>query len=363
MIRKLNRIIQDFLRPKRLRIGKLLWDKKIKKNKNLIINEKIEMTKIKSIIFLRYDGKIGDMIISTIMFREIKKKYPNIKIGVLTKGGALDIIKYNKNIDIIYEYKKGNEKKLGKMITKENYDILIDFSEVLRVNQMKLIKLCNAKINVGLNKKEWNIFDISYEKSRKKHISNVYKNILKILNINNPDLNYDIVIPSKIDEKIELLIGDDTNIVVINPYAASKHRSLYKEKVIEICKKINKENKYKIYLIGEKSKENEINEITKDLEGNARYIKLDGILEVASLIKKSNFIISPDTSIIHIAATFKKPLVGIYRQDTDDSNSIVWAPNYKEGKQIFSKDVATLGEESDINKFDIKEIERIFNKC
>lgn len=363
MIRRLNRIIQDFLRPKRLLFGKKIWDHKNKKYLDLIENGILKMSKINSIIFLRYDGKIGDMVITTFMFREIKKKYPNIKIGVLGKGGALDIIKYNKDIDKIYKYEKGSEKIIASQIAKDKYDVLIDFSEVLRVNQMKLINLCKVKINIGLNKENWNIFDISYRKSKGKHISNLYEKILRVLSINNPDLRYYIIIPPEINKKIESLIKNDTNIIVINPYAASKHRSLNKEKVIEICKKINKENKYNIYIIGEKSKENEINEIIKSLKGRVKYVKLTGILEVSSLIKKSSFVISPDTSIIHIAAAFKKPLLGIYRQDTDDCNSKVWAPNYKEGKQIFSKDASKLGEESDINKFDIEEIERIFNRC
>lgn len=65
---------------------------------------------IKSILFLRYDGKIGDMVINTIMFREIKKYYPDIKIGVVSRGGATDIIANNKNVDKIYKYEKNRKK-------------------------------------------------------------------------------------------------------------------------------------------------------------------------------------------------------------------------------------------------------------
>ena len=44
---------------------------------------------IKSILFLRYDGKIGDTVINDIMFREIKKYYPDMKIGVVSRGEQL----------------------------------------------------------------------------------------------------------------------------------------------------------------------------------------------------------------------------------------------------------------------------------
>lgn len=53
MIRKINRIFQDFMREKRLKIGKYIWDRKEKNNyikgDNFILDNNI-----KSIVFLRY---------------------------------------------------------------------------------------------------------------------------------------------------------------------------------------------------------------------------------------------------------------------------------------------------------------------
>ena len=40
------------------------------------------------------------------MFREIKKKYPYIEIGVVTKEGAKVVIENNPNVDKIYDIKK-----------------------------------------------------------------------------------------------------------------------------------------------------------------------------------------------------------------------------------------------------------------
>ena len=109
MIRKLNRIFQDYMREKRLKIGKYIWDRK-EKTKIVKGNNFIKDNNIKSILFLRYDGKIGDMVVNSLMFREIKKVYPNIKIWVVARGAAIDIIKDNPNIDKIYEYHKDRKK-------------------------------------------------------------------------------------------------------------------------------------------------------------------------------------------------------------------------------------------------------------
>ena len=96
------------------------------------------------------------------------------------------------------------------------------------------------------------------------------------------------------------------------------------------------------------------------------YAKLNNIREVAYLIKKSDFVITPDTSIVHIAACFKRNMIAIYRMSKDEENeknSNLWGPNYKNAYQIFSfDDEVKPGDEPNINKFDIKEIENILNK-
>ena len=100
MIRRLNRAFQDYMREKRLKYGRYVWDRKEKKTE-IKKGNFIEKNNINSILFLRYDGKIGDMVINTIMFREIKKQYPSIKIGVVTKGGAKGVIEDNPYVDKI----------------------------------------------------------------------------------------------------------------------------------------------------------------------------------------------------------------------------------------------------------------------
>ena len=179
--KKINRIFQDYMREKRLKIGKAIWDKKEKIN--IVKGDNfIKDNNIKSILFLRYDGKIGDMIVNSLMFREIKKVYPDIKIGLVARGAAIDIVKDNPNVDEIYEYHKDRKKikELALKIKEEKYDLLIDFSEMLRVNQMMLINLCGARINIGIEKENWKLFDISLNiRDFNQHISELYIKILK----------------------------------------------------------------------------------------------------------------------------------------------------------------------------------------
>ena len=369
MIRKLNRVFQDYMRKKRLAFGKKIWDKKTEK---FPIKEGkfLEENNIKSILFLRYDGKIGDMVVNTLMFREIKKNYPEIKIGVVARGGASQILKNNTYVDNIYNYiKKKNEiKKLAEKIAEEKYDLLIDFSEMLRVNQMMFINKCQAKFNMGLNRENWEMFDISYDMPKENfHISELYKKVLNILGIENVSIDYDLHFSAEEKEIVEKKLEKYKNkkIYVLNPFAASKHRDINKENIKKIADVILKKENRIVFIIGEKGRKNDILEIVKNYKENVVYPELNSIMETAYLIKKSDFVVSPDTSIVHIAAAFKKPMVAIYRWDSSEENQVnkdLWSPNYKEAVQVFSKDFdVKKGEEPDINKFDINELDKIIN--
>ncbi len=366
MLRKLNRAFQDCMREKRLKIGKYIWDKKQNKEE-IKIGNFIENNNIKKILFMRYDGKIGDMVINTLMFREIKKKYPEIKIGVLTKGGAKAIIENNPNVDNIYDYKKDrkNIRKLAFKIADEKYDLLIDFSEMLRINQMMLINLCKARFNMGLNKENWDMFDISYTKPIGHiHITELYRNILEKLGIKDIDINYELFFTEQQKSKVDELLKELNykKIVVFNPFAASKHRDINLENIVKIGKIILEDKNNRLIFIGEEKRKKELEKIIKELGNDAFFPVFKDIMETSYLISKADLVITPDTSIVHITAVFKRKLIAIYRLDNKVENEInryLWAPNYKGAIQIFSKDSEVKnGEEADINKFDIREIKK-----
>ena len=185
LIKKINRIFQDYMRAKRLKIGKYIWDRK-EKAKIVEGDNFLKDNSIKSILFLRYDGKIGDMIVNSLMFREIKKVYPDIRIGVIARGAAIDIIKDNPNVD---------------------------------------------KINTGLDRKDWELFDLSIESGKDfkwtEHITKRYLAYLIKLGLKKENINISYDIYLKDEKKYEVFFNEikESKKLILNPYGASKHKS------------------------------------------------------------------------------------------------------------------------------------------
>ena len=362
MIRKINRVFQNFLIYQKVKIARLLWDKK--EQAKIIKENLIEKNDINSIIIMRDDGKIGDMIVSSFIYREIKRQYPNIKIGVVTRKGATDIIKDNCYVDKIYEYKKDSNylKNLANEIAKEKYDLLIDTSTILREKQIMFINKCDCKINLGVDKEGWQLFDISVSEEKNSHITKRFINILEVLGIREIQSNYDIQISDEAIKSVKEKILEEEGIVnpnekkrfILNPYTASKHRNFNRKNIEKIIEILLKYRENEIYLLGHGENKKEILEIKEKIKDKrVHYIELAGIQEVIALIKNCEMIISPDTSIVHIGVGLDKKVIAIYREDVIGNNSILWGPNSDKAIQIFSKE----NKDDDINNFDMREIE------
>ena len=364
LIKRINRIFQDYMRAKRLKIGKYIWDRK-EKAKIVEGDNFLKDNSIKSILFLRYDGKIGDMIVNSLMFREIKKVYPDIRIGVIARGAAIDIIKDNPNVDKIYEYYKDRKKikDLALKIKEEKYDLLIDFSEMLRVNQMMLINLCGARINTGLDRKDWELFDLSIESGKDfkwtEHITKRYLAYLIKLGLKkeNIDISYDIYLED--EKKYEVFFNEikESKKLILNPYGASKHKSFNIETLENIITYLkDKDIAIILTYFGDKYKELEF------LEKKYKYVyipkKIESILDTAILIKKSDYVISPDTSIVHIASAFNKKMITVYppKGGKYGVDHLVWAPKSEYSRVIFCKDKIGNYDEIDINTFNMEEM-------
>ena len=370
LIKKLNRIFQDYMRDKRLKIGKYIWDRK-EKTEIIKGDNFLEDNNINSILFLRYDGKIGDMIVNSLMFREIKKVYPDIKIGVVARGAAIDIIRDNPNVDKIYEYYKDRKKikDLALKIKEEKYDLLIDFSEMLRVNQMMLINLCGARFNIGLDRKEWKLFDLSIESDKDfkwtEHITDRYLAYLVKLGLKreNIDISYDIYL--KKEKKYENFFNKikESKKLILNPYGASKHKSFSIETLEKIINYLKDKN-IAIILVYFEDKYKELEFFKKKYSNVYIPENIDNILDTTLLIKKSDYVVSPDTSIVHIASALNKKMITVYppKGGKYGVDHLVWAPKSEYNKVIFCKDKSGTYDEININTFSFNQMkEEILN--
>lgn len=327
-------------------LAKIILDKK-EKSKDIL-----DMNKINSVLVLRDDNKIGDMIISTVLFREIKKQYPHIKIYVLCGNANKIILENNPYVDevLISHNKFFKDISVYKKLRKQKIGLIIDFF-LFRPRPLYLLKLriINSQFLLGICKQKYNIYDISLNINYNvEHILKMYIEILHLLNIKNPDTKYDMFLDKKYEDYAKTIIEKNNyeKYIFFNTHSASRHRTLSLEKTKEILEILYKLN-FKIILNSQYDINNE----------NIIVPRKDNFLYVLALVKYSDIILTINTSIIHAANVFDKKMIAIYNNDLTKEEKIsqVWAPNYKNAIQLLSK-------KWDISSVETSEIEESINK-
>ncbi len=331
-----NRKMNLWMRAKKAQIAKFLLDRKSKEHFS-----PSAFKTIKKVLFLRHDDKLGDMIVSTVAFHNLKTLYPNIFIGVITGKNASEIVENNKDVDQVYIYIKKLARilKLGLALRKEKYDLVIDIDREPTAQSIFLLRLIKARFTFGFNRAGYKLYNInkSYQWNSG-HITKLHKAVFEGLKILPRDYKFDFryILPLpkesvKLAEKIiKPLKKEREKLIIFNPFAAARRRCFSAKQALDVA---NLLPKYKILVIGPQSKLKNFFKGYNNLPSNLHILDYKNTqknkiwLNIA-LLKHADTIITPDTYVVHAASAFDKKQICVYFSE-DKENLIVWGPNSK----------------------------------
>jgi len=362
-IRQLNRERIDAGRDLVLFIVRFLFDRALPARKK---NQKLDPQQIKKVLIFHFDDKIGDMVINTILFRELKKINKNIKIDIVTGKNSFDLVDGHPFLNQIFIFKKGLLQTLlfAKQMKKQKYDLVIDPRLMTDARTIYILNQIQPKWAIGFHKQNYKIYTDSIELDLNAlHMSEKIKSILTRLNIQNVDLKYSILTTPAIQSETEALLKKYKlqNHIILNLYAGARFRSflpLAVKNIIQLIRSLNIQNP--IVLVGPPTKSFEIQELAQSLNTQNVYFipELKKITSLSGLIEKAKLTISPDTSIVHIASAFNTPVIDVICDDSGqkEKNTIQWGP-----KSSFSKMIIASGKtdgEVDVNTFSLDDLKK-----
>lgn len=352
--RRKNYYLKEVKLEAKISIAKLLWDKRTKVT--------FDPDSVKTILLVRNEGKVGDIIVSTPLIRSLHNA--GYIVDLLVTEACYDVIKDSPFIR--HTYQSGNcshnhylkslnhtvSKSTMKMLNRNKYDLVIDpcLSET-PVHRMKLFRDINARFIIGLNKDP----DISHYTisasfiNEKQHVTELLSLISKSIGVKTEvNIDYKLHFPDAVHDEVRAFIIPWRNRknIVINAFAGTPERNFSQQQLLAIIKLINSyDREVKIIILDHR------NEIMVPLPDNVVKNPFCTLHHVMALIKESDVVITPDTSIVHISAAWKKPLIAVYK---NLPNNNMWAPGYENASHIIVHDDKT----SDADNIP----ERIFNE-
>ena len=317
--------------------------------KKVQVDVQAVLQNIQSILFLRDDNKIGDMVISTYMYHEIKKQAPHIRLDVLAGMSSCKVLEKSLDVDKVYTIDYSDEEGKNRLVEElksNHYDIVVDFADVMSMRTLEIISRIEAKVNVGFCRGNYTLFDVSLtENELDVHITQRYSQFIEYIRLSkNSDVSYYYYGDEACDVKF---FEEGKKSVVLNLFGASKHRTFSVKSAVNLIEQLVEKGDVKVIVITPKNRQEYVDKIMKKVPKKDVVMAITKeITDVFGIIKRADRVISPDTSIVHIANLYKKPLVSLYRQ----SNAAkCWGTIYPEDVVLVAP-----GKTDDINAIDME---------
>ncbi|MEN0617072.1 MULTISPECIES: glycosyltransferase family 9 protein [Klebsiella] len=340
-IRELNRRRNYFTKrvrsAVRIHLAKAFWDSRTR--------HEVDLSSAKTVLLMRNEGALGDVVVDSALVKCLHEAGMTVDF-LLTKSNS-QVMRHNPRIRHIYEadnvssadflrkFTHNVPKSIINELANNKYDIVIDPSLFdIPVHRMLLLRQINAKSVLGFNK--WPSIN-HYSKSfdfdcEKLHVSKTFDLIADYLKLDKKHLaSYDLHIPQDVYQEVgDYMAGREGRKVVINIFAGNQDRSMSQEQLATLIARLRTDYPdVNIILLDHR------NEIRIPLAEKVSVNPFKTLHHCMALIAQADLVISPDTSVVHMAAAWKKPLVAVYKDVL--LNNRLWAPGYDNARQIIVK--------------------------
>ena len=309
---------------------------------------KFDIKNARNILFLRYD-RIGDMVITTPVFRELKREYPEINITVLASKVNQGVLLNNPYVNEVFTNHKNNffsDLPTLLKLRKKQFDVCVEFDHsviphaILRHRIIKPKKILSVikEGRYGVKGDELKLYDRFTDKPKDAHFRDIWLDTLSPFGIVPKSNEYDLYITDKQEEFTNTFLKQfyPKCLIGINLEGAVKGKRIQFIELERICKGLYQaNNNIQIIILTTPSNfqitTKKISKIALDYVVTS--YKTKSILDMAALIKHLDLVITPDTSIVHIASAFNIPIVTIH-EDNRDSHQL-FAPTSKDSRTVF----------------------------
>jgi ADP-heptose:LPS heptosyltransferase len=278
--------------------------------------------------------RYGDIIVTTPLFKLLKQIFPAIEITVIGVTHIIEFLEPDGNVDFVCNIKHADRQTKRRVFSKE-YDLLFNTKDHASVTFLLLTARLNARYKVGIYHKRHNGF-FHHLLRLEDAIPTIEKNtaILSYLGykVNKQDLK-PYLPEGEVSDKIRNFIKNnlDKRIIGINLSASNKSKEWGPARWEEFLEDLRED----ILIIST----GDLAEVKLHFEQTYANVisspPTATIYDVGYLVKNLHMLITPDTSLVHIASCYNTPVLALYRIERDlkkflplsDKNEVIVAPD------------------------------------
>jgi ADP-heptose:LPS heptosyltransferase len=285
-------------------------------------------------LFVRQD-RIGDVIVSTPLFTTLKKHYHGAVVDFLLSSRNHFVLENDPAVRKRWVYTKTTSNAIGLIVAirREKYDFVIDLMDNPSATSTFICVLANASWTVGLCKENAYAYDIPIKRLSPKdtHIVDRTAQVLTAFRIDPAreklKLHYHMSKESALfaESFLQKAGLQDKPIFAVNVSPAHGIKYWGKENYITFVKKVvDAYPSLAVLILFEPSDRQEAEGIVQPLNKVVLSPETRSFDQFAALLKHAAFLLTPDTSAVHLASAFQIPTVALYFQP--DKEIKIWEP-------------------------------------
>lgn len=276
------------------------------------------------ILLLRQD-RIGDVIVSTPILRALRQKYPEARIDIMLGDNNFTVQQLALTYcDTVWRYTKNLTKllRLMRSLRQVKYDVVIDLIDNPSVTSSLLVRGTGARFSVGIDKENAAAYShvVPLLDRTQVHIVHRIAQLLLPFGIDPSAINLDVEYP--LSEKdirsaqSKLPAKKHTFRLGINISGRGEEMYWGQENFIRLVRKIQRTlPAFEVLLLGSPDYAEEarcIYEATYLDGAVALAPTVSSLHEFAALLHECDAVLTPDTSVVHLAAAWKRPTVVLF---------------------------------------------------
>ncbi len=282
-------------------------------------------------------SSLGDVILSSFVVRLVRNAFPNSTVDFLVASEFAEVFKYNPRITNLIVYDKSKPFLYHicntlSIINPKNYDVIIDLQNNLRSWVYSLGK--SSTIFRFKKRRLFKLLTVTFKKRAGdiRPIPVLYANSFPTLERYDDGLGLELWTTKDISEYLPHNRNFNLNHiqrVAIAPGAKHFSKRLPLEKFIALVDLLQSNFSAEIYLIGGKEDQHICQSIAQRFRNVSNFAGKLSVVDTAELLDTVDFVISNDSSAVHIASARRRPVIQIFGSTVPEFGFIPFRTPFK----------------------------------
>lgn len=285
---------------------------------------------MQKILIIRFSS-IGDIVLTTPLLRALKEQKPDIEIHYITKKVYAPVLENNPHIDqlILLEDKLSS---LFPQLKKQKYDFIVDLHNNLRSLRIKAVLKRPYESLDKLNRQKWLLVRFKKDHMPSVHIVERYFKTLERLGVKNDGKGleyYSGLEQEKNIKGIEESIKDNFAVIVIGGTYYTKQ--IPEEKFDDLLARFS----LPLVLLGGPDDQKQAQKIAQKYPQQVHNLTgKTSLNESAEIIRRSQFVVTSDTGLMHMAAAYQKKTYSVWGNTVPEFGMVPYMPENPENSVI-----------------------------